>query len=162
MPQEDLANALGLVVPQKDAGLFRNAKTAEKPPKSGWGTQIQNEEYNPNNVFPTLSIPLKMKRYSIAEIENEANLTRLLEGIQERDEDALLCFDYGRLWDIKPSNGGHVCVFDFIKDGYIYMVDPERNVPKFRKVKTRKLLNSVNFHGDNNATGVWVFSKLEK
>lgn len=159
LPQEEIANALGLIVPKKDGGLFRSVETAEEPPKSGWGTRIQEQEYDPNKVLPPLSIPLKMKRYGIKEIRTEAKLTRLLEDIQGKNRDALLCFDYGRLWDI-PNSGGHVCVFDFVKDGYVYMVDPERNVPKLRKAKIDRLIDAINFHGDDNATGVWVFTKI--
>jgi hypothetical protein len=155
IPQDELAYELGLTVPEKDIHLFSKVRTGNKP-KSGWGTQIQDKRYEPNKIFSKLGIPLKFKRLGIKEIKDRSNLVSLLTNIQNSDRDAMLCFDYGRLWDIEPSNGGHVCVFDYIDGDEIFMIDPERNVPKHRGTTPDKLLSAINFHGDDNATGIWL------
>lgn len=151
--QEDLAYAMGLTVPEKDAHLFGNVRTGDMP-SSGWGTQIQKEAYHPNAVFPKMGIPLKLEQYFTRDFKDEAGLKYLLQSIQDEDADALLCFDYGKLWDL-PKTGGHVCVFDRIEGDTVYIVDPERNVPKYRRVAIGKLFQSMDFHGDENSTGVW-------
>lgn len=53
VPQEELAYELGLIVPEKDTYLFGKVRSGEKP-SSGWGTQIQKDEYDPNKVFKSL------------------------------------------------------------------------------------------------------------
>ena len=122
IPQDELAYSLGLVVPEEDVHLFMNARTALKP-SSGWGTQISKPEYNPNKVFKELSIPLAFEMSQMKDFIDIAGLKKLLISIQADDGDALLCFDYGKLWSL-PRKGGHVCVFDRIEDNTVHLVDP--------------------------------------
>jgi hypothetical protein len=153
LPQEVLAYEMGLTVPKEEAHLFTKVRTGPKP-ASGWGTQIQKKQFNPNTVFPKLRIPLRIEQSFIKDFKSQDGLRALLRDIQKNDGDALLCFDYGRLWDL-PKRGGHVCVFDRIEGDEVYLVDPEKNVPKSRKTSIEKLFNAMDFHGDDNATGVW-------
>lgn len=157
--QDVLAYELGLTVPKKDTHIFRKVHTNKKP-TSGWGTQIQLGKYRPNNVFPRLNIPLHIDQYFLKDFKNIEGLKSILIGIQNNNTDALLCFDYGRLWD-KPGSGGHVCVFESLEDDTVNIIDPERNVPKFRSVPIEKLYKAMRFYGDSNSTGVWVVSKTE-
>lgn len=157
IPQEELAYEMGLVVPEKDMQLFNKVRTGEKP-SSGWGTQIQKEEYSPNKLFQRLNVPLQFSRLSNKDLKDADGLRKLLEEIEKEDKDALLCFDYGRLWDV-PSNGGHVCVFDRIEGDEVHIIDPERNVPKYRTATLSRLFDAMDFHGEHNATGVWLLDK---
>lgn len=153
LPQDELAYEMGLTVPEEDSHLFSKVHTGKKP-SSGWGTQIQKKEFNPNTVFPKLGIPLRIEQSFIKDFKDLEGLRSLLTDIQKEDGDALLCFDYGKLWDL-PRKGGHVCVFDRIEGDNVYLVDPERNVPKYRQASLEKLFKAMNFHGDDNSTGVW-------
>ncbi len=153
LPQDDLAYEMGLTVPEEDSHLFSKVRSGDKP-SSGWGTQIQKEEFNPNAVFPKLGIPLRIEQSFIKDFKNSEGLKSLLIDIQQKEGDALLCFDYGKLWNL-PKKGGHVCVFDRIEGDIVYIVDPASNVPKHRKVSIDKLFKAMDFHGDDNSTGVW-------
>lgn len=158
--QEELAYEMGLTVPEKDVYLFEKARTGAKP-SAGWGTQIQKDEYSPSSVFSKFNIPLSFKRIGAADFKNPEGLRELLQNAQAEDADAVLCFDYGKLWDIVPSNGGHVCVFDRIEGDNVHIIDPERSVPKYRTTTITKLFDAMDFHGDNNATGVWLIEKVD-
>ena len=153
IPQEEMAYALGLTVPEKEAYLFAKVRTGKKP-SAGWGTQINLPEYEVNRVFPQLDIPLSMVRLSTKDFETPAQLAELLEKVQAQDGDALLCFDYGKLWGLEFT-GGHVCVFNSIDKNVVTIIDPERNVPKIRTVSIDKLFKAMDFHGEHNSTGVW-------
>lgn len=157
LPQEELANELGLVVPEADTHMFNNVRSGQKP-SSGWGTQVQKEEYSPNRVFRKLGIQLKFRIVSNKDLGGPAGLKNLLHEIEISDQDALLCFDYGNLWNTQ-SNGGHVCVFDRIKGNQVYIIDPERNVPKYRATTIDKLFDAMDSHGEYNAAGVWIIEK---
>lgn len=157
LPQEDMAYELGLVVPEKDAHMFNKVRTGEKP-SSGWGTQIQKEEFSANSFFRSHNVPLDLKRVGTRDFKDKEGLRKLLQGIQVSDRDGLLCFDYGKLWSLDFS-GGHVCVFDHIEGDTVHIVDPERNVPKYRQTTLDALFAAMDFHGDHNSTGVWLIEK---
>lgn len=155
--QEDLAYELGLIVPKEDAILFQKVRTSEKRPISGWGTQIQNPKYEINKVLSKLGIRLRVN--AMTDIDSIEQLRQILSEVIEYDKDALLCFDYGTLWQLEYSNGGHVCVFDKLEGDTVWLVDPERNVPKSRKVDIHQLYKAIISHGRENMTGVWIVQK---
>lgn len=148
---EDLGYALGLTVPEEDSWLFSGARNGERPP-AGWGTRINEPEFEINKVLRKLNIPLEVLiDKSIASIED---LRSHLHAVQDVNSDALLCFDYGTLWDLDVKNG-HVCVFDRIDGDDVWLIDPERNVPKHRKTSLVKLFAAMDFHGAENTCGIW-------
>lgn len=153
IPQDMLAYEMGLTVPEEDVHLFAKAHIGSKP-SAGWGTQIQKKHFHPNTIFPKLGIPLHVEQSFIKDFKDEDGLRDLLLAIQKDNGDALLCFDYGKLWDL-PRKGGHVCVFDYIEGDDVYIIDPEKSVPKYRNTSVKKLFAAMNFHGDDNSTGVW-------
>ena len=63
MEQEDIANQLGLIVPEEDLKYFAHARTGERP-SSGYGTQIQDEQYSMQNLFDKEGWPLTFTRHS--------------------------------------------------------------------------------------------------
>lgn len=156
MEQEELGYALGLTVPKEDLHLFGKARTG-KMPTSGWGTQIQNPEFEINKILRNLDIPLYVEVDT--KIKSENVLRDKLESVQADDGDALLCFDYGKLWDVE-SSGGHVCVFHGLENGDVWMIDPECNVPKHRKVTISKLSEAINIHGPENMCGIWKITQV--
>jgi len=156
VPQEEIAYELGLIVPKKDAYLFAKVRTG-KQPSAGWGTQINKPEFAINKVFPELGIPISMQRLTTKDFRSPDELGKLLQDIQSKDGDALLCFDYGKLWSL-DFRGGHVCVFNSVDGNEVTIVDPERNVPKLRTTTLDKLYLAMDFHGEHNSTGVWLLS----
>lgn len=154
--QEELAAKLGLIVPKEDKRLLPLARTGHRPP-AGWGTQIDQPEYSPNTVFEALGYPITLR---IVKPKDVDDLQNMLQTIQASDNDALLCFDYGVLWGT-DFQGGHVCVFSAIDGDRVTLIDPERNVPKFREVTVAQLLKAMDFHGEGNSTGVWIIESKE-
>lgn len=150
--QEDIAYELGLTVPKNDVHLFKKARTGQKP-SSGWGTQIQKEEFSVPKFFKNHNILLN---FSIKnDFADASELRNYLNSHLGDDVDVMLCFDYGVLWET-DHRGGHVCIMESIDGDEIVLVDPERNVPKRRIVKIDKLYKAIDFHGPHNSTGVWL------
>lgn len=156
IPIEDLGYALGLTVPEEDLWLFDKARTGERP-SAGWGTRIQEPEFEINKVLKSIDIPLSVEVDT--DIKSLEDLRQKLQAVQDADGDALLCFDYGKLWN-EDISGGHVCVFHGLDGDDVWMIDPERNVPKNRKVSLAKLYEAIDFHGPENSCGVWRVSML--
>ena len=55
--QENIACSLGLIVPEEKSSLYACATVSNTRPKSGWGTQVQKDEYSINNYFLTQYTP---------------------------------------------------------------------------------------------------------
>jgi len=157
IPQEELGYYLGLVVSKENEHFFYKLR-AGKRPVSGYGTQIYKDEYNPNNVFPKLGIPLEMIFHPIDEFKDVKELENFISQQIKKDADMLICFDHGELKG-SHEQGGHVCVIDriFLKNGEIRLIDPQRNQPKWRTVKAEDLYKAMKFHGSDKMSGVWEF-----
>lgn len=153
---EEIGYELGLTVPAEDAHLFGRARISERP-SAGWGTQIYKPEFEINSALMRMSIPLHVDVGAM--FDSQDGLLEELQRIQNTDGDALLCFDYGKLWR-EADHGGHVCVFDRLEGEDIWLVDPERNVPKHRKVGIATLFEAVDFHGSINSAGVWEITSV--
>jgi hypothetical protein len=149
--QEELAAKLGLIVPEEDSYLLPHARTGQRP-SAGYGTQINEPQYNPNTVFTELGYPLS---FEIILPNTADGLSEMLHRVQDSDDDALLCFDYGELWDT-GNQGGHVCVFASISGGAVTMIDPVANVPKFREASVGRLFKAMDVHGERNSAGIWL------
>lgn len=159
MEQEAIANELGLIVPEEDLKYFTHARTGERP-SSGYGTQIQDERYSMQKLFDKNGWKLSFARRS--DITSVDELHHILAEAQANDDiDAMLCFDYGKLWGLK-SNGGHVCIFESIDGDTVHIIDPERNVPKRRAVDIHALFDAIDFHGAGNAAGVWFIGNKKE
>jgi Peptidase_C39 like family len=157
LPQEDIANELGLVVPKEDLHLFEKARTGERPP-SGWGTQIGEQKYEINKALSRLEVPLKAALIKTDVIQSAQNLQNEIANALQAGKDVLVCFSYGKLWNT-DSMGGHVCVIDRIENDTVWLVDPGQNVPKHRQVNIDSLYEAIKYHADENkaqAPGLWV------
>jgi hypothetical protein len=160
IPQELLGYYLGLIVPKEDLQYFWNARTGKKP-KSGYGTQIfYKKEFEANNAFKKLHIPLKMNYKFIDKFKSLKAFTEYLNRIEIENKDVLTCFDYGTLHKTN-YHYGHVSIIDRVykNKGKVRLVDPERNVPKWRIVEIKKLFDAMKRHGKENGGGFWILSK---
>ena len=159
IPAEELGHHMGLTVHPEDKELFYDVRTAEEPPtEAGYGTQIFEPEYNPNKTFEHFDIPLEFKLHLADKIASEDELLDLLKDEEEKDGDALLCFNHGVIrGEFKPHTG-HVVVFDRIVDGEVQVVDVSPNQPKWRTVKVNLLFEAIKCHADNSV-GIWYFNK---
>jgi ribosomal protein S24E len=155
--QEDIGYELGLTVPKRYKKLLPKARTGKKP-SAGWGTQVGKRKYPINNFFRKHKIPLKEEYFSLQKIENVKDWIR--EQI-EKDNDILVCFNYRKLYGKGKKKQGHVCILDTILRDEVILIDPEYRVPKFRKVKLKKLLEAMKFHGEKNRAGFWLISPIK-
>lgn len=157
VPAEELGYHMGLTVAPENKHLFYNVRSSENPPsEAGYGTQIFEPEYDPNKTFEHFDIPLKFRLLLASKISDEAELLKLLTEIEEKDGDALLCFNHGVIkGEFKPYTG-HVVVFDRAVDGEVQIVDASPKQPKWRKVKVELLFEAIKRHADNSG-GIWYF-----
>lgn len=158
VPAEDIGYALGLTVPEEDLRLFANTRTGERP-SAGWGTRIYEPEFEINKVLKNLGIPLSVDVDT--DMPSVGVLREKLEKVQRADGDALVCFDWGILWDLPEQRAGHLCVFDRLEGDGVWLVDPERNSPKYRNVSLEKLFDAIAQHGPHNSAGIWKIRKTE-
>jgi len=158
IPVEELGYHLGLVVSPEDKDLFYNARVSEKPPMVGYGTQIQESEYDPNKVFAKLSIPLAYRRIPPSEIVGKDDFVKKLDHVVDSDQDAILCLDWDIVCDRKRKNNcGHVVVFDRMVDGKIRIIDPEHNAPKWQTYSASKVFDAIKHH-EKYSGGIWLFT----
>ena len=153
--QETIGNALGLIVPEEDAHLFINPHIGDRP-IAGWGTQIDKEEFSPNEAFKKLDIPLSMTTTLIDMFTSSEDIEDYLVRHQANDSDILVCYDYGILFGT-DSHTGHVNVFDNYdsQSRTVTLVDPEQRVPKYHHVSVDKLFEALAAHGKEKSGGFW-------
>ena len=155
MAAEEIGYHLGLIMPdeKEDTDLFWLPRTGEKP-YAGWGVQIYNPEFSPDQAFRRLGIPLRMEFNLIDEFKTPAQARDYLERAEEADEDILMCYEFEKLFGQHP--GGHANVFDRMVDkDRVRMIDPGRFSPKWRVVSLEALFEAMEFHGADKYGGFW-------
>lgn len=154
--QVDIACQLGLIVPKEYKDEYPQAIIDEKP-KSGYGTQIQKEEFSINHFFQNNRIPLKEEYHFITNI----NLARkfLLENNQY---DILICFHCATLYDAPHADWGHMVLFDNIdNDDNVTILDP--SIKRILEtVSLAKLLRAIKIHGESNGAGFYLIKSSNK
>ena len=160
VPTELMAHHLDIIVSPEKKKLFWNLRSVKKRPKAGWGTRIA-EDRTANRMFHKLRIPLRIKFHLIDSFETAEDLGTYLYKRMKSDSDVLVCYDVQPLFNTENSSG-HVCVFDRIdkKKGEVRFIDPERNVPKWRTVKLKKLYKAMQVHGSEHMAGCWEVAKI--
>lgn len=151
---------MGLIVPKEDVHLFYNPRTGERP-ASGYGTQIQKDEYHPDKAFATLNIPLKMIFHPIDDFKDETELADFISNKIVDDTDLVVSFSNAEFSD-GQIQGGHVCIVDriFTDKGTIRLIDPERCEPKWQTHQISKIFKAMQKHGTDKMGGVWEFVKV--
>lgn len=156
IPAEEIGYHLGLTVPPDQAKLFYKVRTAIEPPvSSGYGTQIQTPDYEPDTAFANLGIPLHFSQTFISAIASTEDLVKALQNIEQQDTDALLCFNPTVLTGEYKPQMGHVVVFDRALDGKVRIVDPSSIHAKWRLLEPHVLYDAMLRHGDENGGGIW-------
>lgn len=159
-PAEEIGFYLGLIVHPDRKKLFYNVRTSKEKPPAGYGTRIYLPEFQPNNAFKKMSIPLACKVKVITQFNSPEVILKYLTNIEKGDRDVLLCFNHGVLIDDHLKDWGHVCVFDRIIDGKIRLIDPSPDQPKWRLVSVEKMFQAMKKHGEQKSAGFWEIKKL--
>lgn len=146
--QEDLGYELGLIVPEKAKKYFNRVRTGTEPP-AGWGTQIRIPEYSLDNAFSKLGVPLESRIHTVEYIKSVDMLKKFFEDTLKDDADALVCFKSD------SGNGGHVCVFDYMEGNNVWLVDPNIERPRHRKIDIAELYQRMVDHGASKSAGCW-------
>lgn len=156
LPAEEIGYHLGLVVSPAEAHLFYKVRVSDTPPPAGYGTQIAKPEFEPNQAFSKLKIPLSFKVKPFADISTPQELLKELSEVEKEDIDVLMCFNHGALTD-DDKDWGHVCVFDRVIEGKLRIVDPSPNQPKWRLVTAEKMFQAMKKHSATTAAaGLWI------
>lgn len=148
--QEEIGYALGLIVPEKDAHLFSNVRIGEAP-ISGYGTQVQHEEYAINRYFETHDIALQEQYVFLDEIED---VQIWLEEQINAGNDVIVCFNNKPLYG--TGDWGHVSLLEGIEGKRVFLLDPEDVTPKIREVALDDLIEAIRYHGRECYGGFWV------
>ncbi|MBI3190259.1 C39 family peptidase [archaeon] len=140
--QEEIGYDLGLVVPKV---------RTEKKPAAGYGTRIGTKKYSINSYFRKNNIDLKEK-YFPAEITTDVKKF-IIENLKNGN-DIIVCFNNKKLYG--AGDYGHISLIQSINNENIILIDPEKNMPKKRKVKLSKLVDAMKYHGKKNRGGFWI------
>ncbi len=151
--QEDIAYHLGLVVPECDRHLFKKVRILDKP-SSGYGTQIQKDEYSINSYFKTNNIALKE---SYCFLDNINDIRSFL--ILHNNEDILVCFHCGTLFNAPHANWGHMMLFDHIENDNVTLLDTSTK-RDYETLSLEKLVESIFVHGKENGAGFYLIEKI--
>src|SRR3989344_1492589 len=160
IPAEEIGYHLGLVVHPDRKNLFYNVRTSETPPPAGYGTRITEAEFEPNNAFQKLNIPLQLTIKPISQFASSKEMQDYLAFAEQESLDVLLCFNHGALLDDPTKDWGHVCVFDRLVGNEMRIVDPSPDQPKWRNVPIDKMFDAMQKHGEKKAAGLWEIKKL--
>ncbi len=152
--QEDIAYQLGLVVPDEDRHLFKKARSGNRP-DGGYGTQIQKRQYSINHYFKKNNIPLKEEYYFIT---NVLEVQKFL--LANKENDILICFHCGTLYDAPHANWGHMVLFDHI-DGVDVGILETSLKRDYETVTIEKLVQAINVHGRENGAGFYLIKKID-
>lgn len=160
--QEELGHYLGLTVPPKEKDLFWSVRISDTPPTAaGYGTQIQKPEYDPNNAFKKLDVPLKFTYNLIDNFATVDAVRSYLKDAELHNRDVMVCFRYGTLHDTDSTNG-HANVFDryLPRTDEVRLIDPAVTVPKWRIVPLEKLFEAMKEHGADKSGGFWELERI--
>ncbi len=151
--QEEIGYGLGLTVPKKKAHLFLKVRTGKKP-IAGYGTQVSKRKYSINHFFERNKINLKETYYPIDKIKN---IKKFIIKNLAKHNDLMVCFNNKKLY--RSGDHGHVSLIQSINNKTVSLIDPEKDVPKKRKVKLSRLIESIKYHGVKKRGGFWLISK---
>ena len=155
LEQEIIGIDLGLKIPKEELHNFENVSIGKRPP-AGWGTRINVKKYNLNGFFKKRGYPLESAYFSVEDIKS---VPRFIANNLKQGNDILICFQYGRLYNVDIKDG-HASLIEEIDDKKIILVDPQAN-KKRRIVNFDDLIESIVLHKRRNVKlgGFWVISK---
>ncbi len=151
--QDEIGYDLGLIVPKEKAHLYTKVRTGKKP-IAGWGTQVEKKQYSINNFFKKNKIGLKETYFFVKDI---LDIKEFVISNIKNNNDIVVCFNNGRLYG--KGDWGHVSLIQGIESDIISLVDPGEDVPKVRKVRLKKLVDAMEYHGREKRGGFWLISE---
>lgn len=158
--QELLGYHLGLTVPPESASDFFNPRVSDKPPSAaGYGTQIHVPEFEPNEVFEKLDIPLRMERKLVDQMLTFEDFQETLRQLLDEDADVLACLQWGNLADQPEKAWGHVLVIDQMDNEMIRFIETDTGC-KWKSFPTKKVYQAMVDHTAENAGGLWVLRRI--
>jgi hypothetical protein len=157
---ELIGHHLGLIVDSESTKFFWNVTTGERP-SSGYGTRISNPEFNPNAMFKSLEIPLKMTWSLINKFKSIDDFRGYLSATVVDNKDILVCYDWPTLFNPQlKDRWGHVCILDKVdtEKDEIRIIDPSPNSAKWITVKISDMYHAMQVHGEEKSGGFWELS----
>ena len=151
--QDEIGYELGLTVPKEKAHLYTKVRTGKKP-IAGYGTQVGKKQYSINHFFKKNNIGLKETYFFVKDISDVREF--IISNIK-LNNDIIVCFNNEKLHG--KGDWGHVSLIQGIEKNIVSLVDPGKDVPKIRKVKLDKLIESMEYHGKEKSGGFWLISK---
>ena len=138
--QVEIGKVLGLVRPP------------EERPSSGYGTQIQKPEYDPNVAFRKLGIPLSFLYIPIFSLENSTTFSETVQKALSANQDVLICYHEEKI------NGGHLILAAGFDEKNLSIFDPQDGLQKV--YPTSYLYERCVIHGDRHMAGLWVITVI--
>ncbi|HEY1063773.1 MAG TPA: Type 1 glutamine amidotransferase-like domain-containing protein [Candidatus Saccharimonadales bacterium] len=152
--QEAIGIQLGLVVPPEFAEEFEDVPVSEKPlVSSGFGTRIQDPNYSLDSLIKKEQWPLKLTIRLASDIASEQALADILQDVETRDSDALICYQNDRGF-------GHVTVFNRMVNKEVGIIDPSPLYDKWRTLDLTDIYRRIQKHGDANMGGIWLLERV--
>lgn len=152
--QDDIAYELGLTVPTKAKDLFDKARVTDIKPISGYGTQIQKEEFSLSNFLKEHKLEVECEIIYLNTISNFKEF--IMENLN-CDNDIIVCFNYNKLYHF-GNDGGHVSLIESIDEDKVTLVDPDfKYLPKRKIVIISSLMDAVKHH-ETEMGGIWLIS----
>lgn len=145
--QEDIGYEFGLIVPKKNKKMFNKVRTGPRP-GAGYGTRVNLKIYSIDKFLKKHKIKLKIKEFEINTVEN---IKKIIVDNLKKDNDLMVYYDYRKLWSNGTSTGHVSLISSFdTKKNIITLIDPEKNVPKYRETTLRRLVNAIKYHVTNS------------
>lgn len=154
LSQEAIGIELGLVVPPEYAEEFENVPVSETPvASSGFGTRIQDPDYSLEHLIEKEQWPFRLELKLASTIADEQALIDMLQAVEARDGDALICYQNDR-------STGHVTVFNRMVNNKIDIIDPSPLHDKWRSLEIGDVYQRIRDHGDANVGGIWLLERV--
>lgn len=148
--QEEIGWDLGLTVHESEAYWFSKVRTGEKPP-SGFGTQVQKDEYSIGRYFQTHNIPLE---FAYLHPDDIGDAEDFVSGNIRLDNDIMACFAYITIDN--EFSSGHAVLVEGINDGKLAFLNPM--LATHHEKSLDELIYRMRFHGRERMGGFWVIA----
>lgn len=157
LPQELLGYHMGLTVPPESAKHFYNVRVSETPPtKSGFGTQIQTEEFSLPKALKNLNIPLSFEFLGADDFTSLTQFKTRVEELLAQDEDILICLHIGTLSNDPAKDYGHIMVLDYLENDTLHFMESDLIASgHWRSFPLEQVYAAVKHHTTASMGGIW-------
>jgi hypothetical protein len=157
LSQEDIGRQLGLVIrPDMRENFSDKVEVRRRPPKSSYGTRIDQERYSLETALRKWRVPLSVEFRFTDSIRNSKDLKRVLRELAKDDtKDVLMCVRSGSL-EGDPYDGGHVVLLSSAGRKNVNFIEPADAT--FGKTDYRTLYKGMKSWGPEFWGGLWILS----